>query len=52
MIDIMDPQKAFTEISRILKTLFSALGEEARSPVPCDLMGKSGADKVSNPVQL
>ena len=30
IIDGIDPQKALTEISRVLNVLFSTLGEEAR----------------------
>jgi hypothetical protein len=52
IIDDIDPQKALTEISKILKTLFSTLGEEARSQFLWDLMGESGGDKVSSLVHL
>ena len=44
----MDPEEALTEISKVLKVLFSALGEEARSQFLWNLMGKSGGDKVSS----
>ena len=52
IIDNIDPQKALTEISKILKTLFSTLGEESRSQFLWDLMGESGGDKVSSLVHL
>ena len=52
MIDTLDPQKALTEISKILKTLFSTLDEESRSQFLWDLMGESGGDKVSSLVHL
>jgi hypothetical protein len=48
----IDPQQALTEISKILKMLFSTLGEEARSQFLWDLMGESGGDKVSSLVHL
>jgi hypothetical protein len=52
IIDGIDPQKALTEISRVLNVLFSTLGEEARSQFLWDLMGESGGDKVSSLVHL
>jgi hypothetical protein len=52
IFDNIDPQKALTEISRILKSLFSNLDEEARSDFLWDLMGESGGDKVSSLVHL
>jgi hypothetical protein len=52
IIDRIDPQKALTEISKVLKVLFSTLGEEARSQFLWDLMGESGGDKVSSLVHL
>jgi hypothetical protein len=52
IIDSIDPQKALTEISRVLKVLFSTLGEEARSQFLWDLMGETGGDKVSSLVHL
>ena len=48
----MDPEEAFNEISKVLKVLFSALGEEARSQFLWDLMGESQGDKVSSLVHL
>jgi hypothetical protein len=48
----MDPEEALTEISRILKELFSVLGEEVRSEFLWDLMGESRGDKVSSLVHL
>ena len=48
----MDPEKALSEISRVLEMLFSALGEEARSQFLWNLMGESGNDKVSSLVHL
>ena len=48
----MDPEEALTEISKVLKVLFSALGEEARSQFLWDLMGESQGDKVSSLVHL
>jgi hypothetical protein len=52
IFDRMDPQKALTEISKVLKVLFSTLGEEARSEFLWELMGESGGDKVSSLVHL
>lgn len=52
IIDGIDPQKALTEISRVLNVLFSTLGEEARSQFLWDIMGESGGDKVSSLVHL
>jgi hypothetical protein len=52
ILDKMDPQKALTEISRVLKSLFSTLDEEARSEFLWNLMGESGGDKVSSLVHL
>ncbi|MFH0785946.1 MAG: hypothetical protein V2B20_28900 [Pseudomonadota bacterium] len=48
----MDPEEALVEISRVLKELFSTLGEEARSQFLWDLMGESRGDKVSSLVHL
>jgi hypothetical protein len=48
----MDPEVALNEISKVLKVLFSALGEEARSQFLWDLMGESQGDKVSSLVHL
>ena len=48
----MDPEEALAEISRVLKVLFSSLGEEARSQFLWDLMGESKGDKVSSLVHL
>ncbi|SPF35727.1 conserved hypothetical protein [Syntrophobacter sp. SbD1] len=48
----MDPEEALAAISKVLKVLFSALGEEARSQFLWDLMGESGGDKVSSLVHL
>jgi hypothetical protein len=48
----MDPEEALTEIAKVLKVLFSALGEEARSQFLWDLMGESRGDKVSSLVHL
>ncbi len=48
----MDPEKALSEISKVLKVLFSALGDEARSQFLWDLMGESKGDKVSSLVHL
>ena len=52
IVDRMDPEEALDEISKVLKVLFSALGEEARSQFLWDLMGESGGDKVSSLVHL
>ena len=52
IIDRMDPQKALTEISKVLKSLFSTLGAEARSEFLWELMGETGGDKVSGMVHL
>ena len=48
----MDPEKALTEISEVLKALFSTLGEEARSQFLWDLLGESRDDRVSSLVHL
>jgi hypothetical protein len=48
----MDPEEALEEIAKVLKTLFAALGEEARSQFLWELMGESKGDKVSSLVHL
>jgi len=48
----MVPEPAITEISKVLKMLFSVLGEEARSQFLWELMGESRGDKVSSLVHL
>lgn len=48
----MDPEIALTEIGEVLKVLFSALGEEARSQFIWELMGESKGDKVTSLVHL
>jgi hypothetical protein len=52
MASSMDPAEALAEVGKILKVLFSALGEEARSQFLWDLMGESQGDKVSSLVHL
>jgi hypothetical protein len=52
IIGRMDPEEALTELSKVLKILFSGLGEEVRSEFLWDLMGESGGDKVSSLVHL
>ncbi len=52
IVGSMDPEEALTEISKVLKVLFSALGEEARSQFLWELMGESRGDKVSSLVHL
>lgn len=52
IVGSMDPEEGLTEISKVLKTLFATLGEEARSQFLWDLMGESGGDKVSSLVHL
>jgi len=52
MVARMDPEEALGEIAKVLKVLFSALGEEARSQFLWDLMGESRGDKVSSLVHL
>jgi hypothetical protein len=52
MLSRMDPEEALNEISKVLKVLFSALGEEARSQFLWDLMGESRGDKVLSLVHL
>ena len=48
----MDPEEALEGISKALKVLFSALGEEVRSQFLWELMGESRGDKVSSLVHL
>lgn len=48
----MDPEEALEEIGKVLKALFSTLGEEARSQFLWELMGESKGDKVSSLVHL
>jgi hypothetical protein len=48
----MDPEKTLIEISKILETIFSILGEQARSQFLWNLMGESEGDKVSSLVHL
>ncbi len=52
IVSRMDPEDALVEISRVLKVLFSTLGEEARSQFLWELMGESRGDKVSSLVHL
>jgi hypothetical protein len=52
MVGRMDPEEALAEISKVLKVLFSSLGEEARSQFLWDLMGESKGDKVLSLVHL
>ena len=52
MVTRMDPEDALGEISKVLKVLFSVLGEGARSQFLWDLMGESRGDKVSSLVHL
>jgi hypothetical protein len=52
LVGRMDPEEALAEISKVLKVLFTALGEEARSQFLWDLMGESKGDKVSSLVHL
>lgn len=48
----MDPEEALIEIAKVVKVLFSGLGEESRSQFLWDLMGESRGDKVSSLVHL
>jgi hypothetical protein len=52
LLERMDPEEALGEISKVLKTLFAAVGEEARSQFLWDFLGESGSDKVSSLVHL
>ena len=52
MVGRMDPEAALAGIAEVLKVLFSALGEEARSQFLWELMGESRGDKVSSLVHL
>ena len=52
MVGRMDPEEALAEVAKVLKVLFSALGEEARSQFLWELMGESRGDKVSSLVHL
>jgi hypothetical protein len=52
IVDEMEPREALTEISKVLKVLFSTLDDEARSEFLWDLMGETGGDKVSSLVHL
>jgi len=52
MVTRMDPEDALGEISKVLKVLFSVLGEEACSQFLWDLMGESRGDKVLSLVHL
>lgn len=52
IVDRMDPEEALTELSKVLKMLFSTLGEETRSEFLWNLMGESRGDKVSSLVHL
>ena len=45
MVSRMDPEDALVEISKVLKVLFSVLGEEARSQFLWELMGESKATR-------
>ncbi len=52
IVSRMDPEIALTEIGKVLKVIFSALGEEARSQFLWKLMGESKGDKVTSLVHL
>jgi hypothetical protein len=52
LVERMDPQEALNEVSKVLKVIFTALGEEARSQFVLDFLGESGGDKVSSLVHL
>jgi hypothetical protein len=52
IVSRMDPEVALAEMAKVLKVLFSALGQEARSQFLWDLMGESKGDKVSSLVHL
>ena len=52
IVSRMDPEIALSEIGKVLKTIFSALGEEARSQFIWELMGESKGDKVTSLVHL
>jgi hypothetical protein len=52
MVDRMDPEEALAGISKVLKGLFSVLGEETRSQFLWDLLGESRGDKVTSLVHL
>jgi hypothetical protein len=48
----MDPEVALIEVGKVLKALFTALDEEARTRFLMDLTGESQDDKVSSLVHL
>lgn len=52
IIGRMDPAIALTERGKVLRVIFSALGEEARSQFLWELMGESRDDKVTSLVHL
>jgi hypothetical protein len=52
IVNRMDPEIALSQIGEVLKTLFSALGEEVRSQFLWELMGESRGDKVTSLVHL
>ncbi len=52
IVSRMDPEIALAEIGKVLKVIFSALDEEARSQFLWKLTGESKGDKVTSLVHL
>jgi hypothetical protein len=48
----MDPEGALGAIGEALKSIFPIVSEEARSAFLLQIVGESGADKVSSMVHL
>lgn len=52
LVDSMEPEKAATELVRVMKKLYPLLREEARLSFVMNLVGESGEDKVGSLVHL
>jgi hypothetical protein len=48
----MDPQAALDAVGEALKSIFPQVSEETRSAFLLQIVGESGADKVSSMVHL
>ena len=52
ILNTLDPQEAAARTADALKQLLPLLGEEGRARFIMDLIGGSGADKISSMVHL
>ena len=52
LLKSLDPEEALGVVAAVTKSLFPALGDEARLNFLVNLLGDSGADKVTSMVHL